>query len=316
MNNKTENKISNYLSFDIGGTDIKFGVVDSHGSILHRSKVEIPSRGDEIIQTIVNVKQELSQSFKFDGAAFSVPGFVNIETGYLKAGGSITDFCEFDFIKILTNKLSLPVEVENDVNCVALAEKWQGKAKEVNDFICITLGTGIGGAIYINNQLVRGFKSMAGEFGYTFINYMHESVDKASETMNQNASVRDGLRRRYALNKGISNFSHISGVDIFLLAENGDSVAIKVIDEFYKSIAVGLHNLTFALNPEKIIIGGAISTRADLIPHITQEMEKLVKAIPVINNLNLNELVSIESTSFDNDNGLIGAVFHFLTMQK
>ncbi|MDH5877798.1 MULTISPECIES: ROK family protein [Vibrio] len=308
--------MTTYLSFDIGGTDIKFGVVNDLGDILRQGKVKTASAGEDIIQTIVDIKQDLSQTYRFDGAAFSVPGFVNVDTGYLKAGGAISDFCEFNFKDILADKLALPVEVENDVNCVALAEKWQGKAKDMSDFICITLGTGIGGAIYTNNQLIRGHRSMAGEFGYTFIHYAHESQDKASETMNLTASVRDGLRRRYALYKGLSGFEHISGKDIFSLAEGGDSVAVRVIDEFYKSIAVGLHNLTFILNPEKIIIGGAISERPDLIPNVTQEMKRLLKAIPVINKLNLDEVVSIENTSFTNDNGLIGAVYHFLIMRE
>lgn len=308
--------MTTYLSFDIGGTDIKFGIVNTQGKILYQDKVKTAPDGDAIIQTIVNIKHELAQIYRVDGAAFSVPGFVNIDTGYLKAGGAIADFCEFDFKDILTERLSLPVEVENDVNCVALAEKWQGKAKDTTDFICITLGTGIGGAIYINDQLVRGYSSMAGEFGYSFIHYAHETEDKASETMNMTASVRDGLRRRYAHYMELPDYKNISGKDVFLLAEGGDTVAVKVIEEFYKSIAVGLHNLTFVLNPEKIIIGGAISERKDLIPNVKHEMERLLKAIPVINKLHLNELVSIESTSFNNDNGLIGAVYHFLTMKE
>ncbi|WP_413283615.1 ROK family protein [Vibrio sp. MA40-2] len=308
--------MATYLSFDIGGTDIKFGIVNAQGDILHRGKVKTASNGKEIIQTIVNIKQELEQEFIISGAAFSVPGFVNIETGYLKSGGAISDFSEFDFKRILTDKLSLAVEVENDVNCVALAEKWLGKAQDISNFVCITLGTGIGGAIYINNQLIRGHHSLAGEFGYTFITYAHETEDKANETMNMTASVRDGLRRRYANDKGISNLELISGKDIFSLAENGDNIAIKIIDEFYNSIAVGLHNLTFILNPDKIIIGGAISERSELIPNVIGKMEQLLTAIPVANKLKFNELVAIESTSFNNDNGLIGAVYHFVTMQK
>ncbi|MHA2937118.1 ROK family protein [Vibrio sp. RC27] len=307
--------MATYLSFDIGGTDIKFGVVNDRGNILHQGKIKTASTGEAIIQTIVNIKQELELQFSLDGAAFSVPGFVNVDTGYLKAGGAIKDFCEFDFRTILTDKLMLPVEVENDVNCVALAEKWLGKTKEVRDFICITLGTGIGGAIYLDDHLVRGHSSMAGEFGYTFIHYAHSTADKNSETMNQTASVRDGLRRRYALYKHLPSFDDLSGKDIFSLAEEGDEIAIKVVDEFYKSIAVGLHNLTFMLNPKKIIIGGAISNRPDLIPNVTKEMKKLIKAIAVIDKLNLDELVTIEPTSFNNDNGLIGAVYHFVTMR-
>jgi beta-glucoside kinase len=308
--------MAKYLSFDIGGTDTKYGVLNEQGEILHKGKVKTGTRGGEIIQTVAEIKQQLARQYTFDGAAFSVPGFVDIKRGYLKTGGAISDFSDFQLKHVMEEKLALPVEVENDVNCVALAEKWLGKAKNVNDFICITLGTGIGGALFINNQLVRGHCSMAGEFGYTFITYQHGSEDKAADTMNQTASVRDGLRRRYALSKGLLNFDNLSGKDIFDLADNGDDIAIKVIHDFYKSVAVGLHNLVFTLNPEKIIIGGAISERPDLITNITLELNNLIKSLPVINNLNLSDLVSIETTSFKNNNGLIGAVYHFLVMNN
>lgn len=308
--------MATYLSFDIGGTDTKYGVLNELGEILHKGKVKTGSSGDEIIQALVEIKQQLAQQYTFEGAAFSVPGFVDIESGYLKTGGAISDFSDFQFKQVMEEKLDLPIEVENDVNCVALAEKWLGKAKDSTDFICITLGTGIGGAFFINNQLVRGHNAMAGEFGYTFITYQHGTDDKASETMNLTASVRDGLRRRYALYNGLLNFDQLSGQDIFTLAQEGDTIAIRVIDEFYKSIAVGLHNLIFTLNPEKIIIGGAISERPELVTKVSNEIQQLIRALPVISALNVADLVTIETTSFKNDNGLIGAVFHFLLMSE
>ena len=305
-----------YLSFDIGGTDIKFGVLSEDGQILEQGKIKTGAGGDEIVQSIIDIKEDLSSKYIFKGAAFSLPGFVDINTGYLKTGGAIADFSDFHFKKVLTEKLSLPVELENDVNCVALAEKWLGKAKDVDNFICITIGTGIGGAIYINDQLVRGHSFMAGEFGYMFTKNVFDTKHQPDATMNLTASVRDGLLRRYALLASLPSYDGISGKDLFFMAESGDEIASRVIDDFYKSIAIGLHNLTFMLNPEKIIIGGAISQREDLIPNVKRNLIEVLNNQPVINQLDFKELVSIESCTFNNDNGLIGAVYHFITMQS
>ncbi|OEF09883.1 ROK family protein [Aliivibrio logei] len=306
--------MATYLSFDIGGTDIKFGVLNEHGHILEQGKVQTESSGEQIIQTIVDIKEQWSTRYTFDGAAFSLPGFVDVNTGYLKTGGAIDDFYGFQFKEVMVEKLSLPVELENDVNCVALAEKWLGKAQSVDNFICITIGTGIGGAIYINNQMVRGHGFMAGEFGYMFTKNIFDTEDKATATMSFTASVREGLRRRYSKLKNINSIEHLSGKDIFKLAESGDNIAINIIDDFYKNIAIGLYNLTFILNPEKIIIGGAISNRDDLISNIENKFEEIIQTQPSINKFNVKELVTIEKSTFNNDSGLIGSVYHFLSM--
>lgn len=125
-----------------------------------------------------------------------------------------------------------------------------------------------------------------------------------------------GLRRRYSNLKNINSIDNISGKDVFDLASTGDKVAIKVIDDFYNNIAIGLYNLTFILNPEKIIIGGAISSREDLIFNIEDKFNQIIKSQGSINDFNVKELVSIEKSTFNNDSGLIGAVYHFLIMQN
>lgn len=308
--------MATYISFDIGGTDIKFGVLNEQGQVLEQGKVKTETCGEKIIATLVDIKDQWSKKFTFDGAAFSLPGFVDVNTGYLKTGGAIDDFYGFQFKDELSKRLSLPVELENDVNCVALAEKWRGKAQNVENFICITIGTGIGGAIYINNQMVRGHGFMAGEFGYMFTKNVFDIEDKATASMSFTSSVREGLRRRYSNLKNINSIDNLSGKDIFGLASKGDDIAIKVIDDFYNNIAIGLYNLTFILNPEKIIIGGAISSREDLIFNIEDKFNQIIKSQGSINNFNVKELVSIEKSTFNNDSGLIGAVYHFLIMQN
>ena len=304
-----------YLSFDIGGTNLKFGVLNEQGKILQRGKVQTELSGDAIINSIVAIKEKYAPLYSFAGVAFSVPGFVNIETGYLKTGGAIKDFYNFDFKQILMEKLALPVELDNDVNCVAMAEKWQGNAQTSKNFLCMNIGTGIGGAIFLNDQIIRGHQYMAGEFGYMLTENIFSCDDK-QVTMSDTASVMDGLRRRYIKQKGDLTLEQVSGEDIYHLAAQGDAIAQQTIEQFYQSLAMGLYNLTFILNPEKILIGGAISERSEIFTAIKQNFQKILDFQNDLQTFSVEQLVKIENCKFNNDSGLIGAVYHFITMVK
>jgi predicted NBD/HSP70 family sugar kinase len=244
-----------------------------------------------------------------------MPGFVNTQTGYLTTAGAIKYLYDFDFKKTLSDKLALPVELDNDVNCVALAEKWQGNAQTSSDFLCVTIGTGIGGAIYLNNQLIRGHRYMAGEFGYTLTSNIFSASNKLVTLSNQ-ASVCEGLRARYANLQGTIDLTSISGEDIYQWAAKGDKLAKQTIDEFYEAIAMGLYNLTFTLNPEKILIGGAISQRDEIYLAIKQKFQQILDYQDNLKTFSVEQLVTIEPCKFNNDSGLIGAVYHLLNMTK
>lgn len=305
-----------YLSFDIGGTQIKFGILTAEGNIIEKSKIDTKNNGEQIINDIVTVKERLASQYNLQGVAFSMPGFVNVETGYLKTGGSIPDFYGINFKEIMQEKLGLPVELENDVNCVAFSEQWHGNAKDCDNFICITIGTGIGGALCLNGQISRGHSYMAGEFGYMLIHNIFSNVkNKSTCTLSATGSVKQGLISNYYEQKKIDK-NKLSGVDIYQLADEGDLIASKVINEFYQSIAIGLYNLTFILNPEKILIGGAISNRTEIFPAIIREYQSIITEHPDLKGFAVKDLVSIESTHFKNESGLVGALYHFLQMRK
>ncbi len=241
-----------FLAYDIGGTDIKYAVLNRHGHLIEKHKVATPSTGTEIVEQLVEIKQSLENNYPFEGAAFSVPGMVAPVEGFLQTGGAIADFYGFPFREVLGAKLQMPVEVENDVNCVALAEKWLGKAKNCQNFLCVTIGTGVGGAVYANDQLVRGHANMAGEFGYMLTNACHNSQNQPT-TLSFTGSIREGLRRQYIQRKQTLSIEDISGKDIYSFAEKGDEIAKQVIECFYKNIAVGLYNLIFILNQKKLL---------------------------------------------------------------
>lgn len=304
-----------YLSFDIGGTQIKFAVLTESGDIIEQDEIDTSNNGEQIMNDIVQIKTQLAAHYELQGVAFSMPGFVNVETGYLQTGGAINDFNEINFKEIMSEKLALPIELDNDVNCVAFAEKWLGNAKNSDNFICMTIGTGIGGAVWVNGKISRGHHYMAGEFGYMLTNNIFKVKNKSTSTMSFSASIRAGLIDNYCDQQQIESHN-LSGVDIYQLAEQGDEIAQQVIDDFYQSIAIGLYNLTFILNPQKILIGGAISTRSEIFSAITHKFQQIINETPIIKRFLVEDLITIESTYFKNDSGLIGALYHFLQMQK
>ncbi|SUQ56781.1 Beta-glucoside kinase [Raoultella terrigena] len=151
-------------AFDIGGTALKMGTMTSTGELLEKGKQPIrDSDGEQILQAML---AWIAAHPECEGVAISAPGYVNPHTGYIEMGGAIRRFDNFAIKTWLEQRTRLPVAIENDANCVLLAERWQGKAANISDFLVLTIGTGIGGAIFCNDRLVHGASFRAGEFGY------------------------------------------------------------------------------------------------------------------------------------------------------
>lgn len=287
-----------YAVFDIGGTEVKYAKLSEDGEFLHKgSFLTERDNGQLILDHMLDV---IAQYDELKGIAISAPGFVNAYTGFIEKGGAITDFDGFNIKEYLESKTGIHVSVENDVNCVALAEKWKGKAQNLEHFLCLTIGTGIGGAIVLGNKLYRGASFAAGEFGYMITHGLKgQSIDKSA--LSSTASVY-GLRKRYAEIKDIP-VKNVSGKDIFEAADQGDEAAISEIESFYDHLSTGIYNLYYMFNPEKILIGGGISSRSDLVTEVRQRVHKL--------NDYINESV-IDICHFKNEAGLIGSLYHHL----
>ena len=296
-----------YLSFDVGGTNIKYSLIDTNGNILKSDKYTTITNREEFLNKIEDIVKENSE--KIEGLAFSMPGVIDVDKGHMITGGALYELYDYNFKEELEKRIKIPVEIENDVNCVALAEKWLGNAKENKNFICLTIGTGVGGALFINDKIVRGAKYSAGEFGFMITERLKNTADS---TLSMRGSVRGGLIKSYA-KKVNQNWEELDGKKIFEYAENGDEIAIETINEFYTNIAYSIFNLIVSLNPEKILVGGEISVRTDFIEKIKEKLEEIKSEIVDLKNL---EFPVIERCKFLNDSGKIGALYNFKLMQK
>lgn len=286
------------ISIDVGGTFIKYGLVDELGNILDNGKTVTDRSGAEnFVNELVEIIEVYKKEEEVLGVSISMPGFINNKDG-IPLVCSVLRFIENYRLKDRIEKITgLAVKVENDANCVALAEKFNGNAVECDDFMCITIGTGIGGGIYVNGKLVRGKLFKGGE-----ICYMITKDEEGYQKLNENSSMT-ALINMYKKYKNIDSSEIILGDKIFEEAETDENIK-SIIKEWYGNIARMIYNISSFLNPEKILIGGGVSARDDLIDEL---------------NKSLNEIkwwhyveCKIEKCKHENHAGLIGATYNFM----
>ncbi len=288
------------VSIDIGGTFIKYGLVDHLGNIIDSGK---KPTNKSCIEGFVNELCEIIDSYKSNkdifGVSISMPGFINNKEGIPLACSALRFIENYRLKDVLEWKSGFTVKVENDANCVALAEKFNGNASECEDFICITIGTGIGGGIYLNDNLIRGKQFKGGEFCY-----MITKDKKNYQRLNENSSMT-ALINMYKEYKNIDSKEKILGDKIFEEAEYDENIK-AIIKEWYGNIARMIYNVSSILNPEKILIGGGVSAREDLI----DELNKALNEIPWWHFVECK----IEKCKHENDAGLIGAAYNFFNL--
>jgi beta-glucoside kinase len=289
-----------YISFDVGGTKVKHGIVLEDGTIL--TKRSYSTKCDDLegfLEDMVKQITEYQEEHAVEGVAISLPGFINPSTGFAEKAGSIIALDGKSLKELLEAIIPLRVEVENDGNCSALAEKWSGNAVGCEDFICYTIGTGIGGGIVVNGKVVHGHTFRGGEFGFMYT----EAGVKGKEMLHFNSST-SSLIKRYKELKGMDKKETIEGETIFSEALQNKEVE-EIINDWLKHISYGLYNLAVTLNPQRILIGGGVSARDGLIDQIKEKLEEL-ECWSFLK-------VEIAPCKHRNDAGLIGAVYHFMT---
>ncbi|MBJ6745834.1 ROK family protein [Streptococcus sp. 121] len=287
------------VGIDIGGTTIKADIYDNHGKSYgyfreEKTAIDKGKQQNGIVGQVLAILADYQKEVVFDGIALSTAGVVDSHKGeILYAGPSIPAYQGVNFRKEIGDKLGIPVAVENDVNCAVLAEAWLGAAQGKQDVVMVTVGTGIGGGFLQSGHLVRGSTFTGGEIGYIPI----------GETTWQEVASTTALIEDYEQSTGLGG---INGKDVCDAVDQGNSLAEAVLDQFIDHLATGLLTLSYALNPEILLIGGGISARSDLL---LPRLEKVMKNR--IQNVRFLPAV-IAKAALGNEAGRIGAVRHFL----
>ena len=263
------------LGIDVGGTKCLGVVIDDDGVVLAEAREPTPRGGDALIEVLAGIVGELEAvAGRAESIGVGAPGLITIE-GVLRSSPNVPDVFELDVAGRLSTRLGRPVAVANDATCAALAEWTVGAGRGVDDMVMVTLGTGIGGGIVAGGQLVVGSNGFAGEFG-------HMVVDPNGPPC---PCGRAGCWERYASGSGLAQLARaaavggrlsrvlevaggdpalVRGEHVQAAAEEGDEAALAVIDTFARWVALGLVNLTNALDPAAFVLGGGLAEGAHL----------------------------------------------------
>lgn len=252
------------LAFDIGGTEIKYAFCDEEFNLTEKNSIPTNAKegGKRIIERVVEI---IKGCEGVERVGISTAGQVNsIKGEIVYATDSIPGYTGTKIKEIIEAETGIPTAVENDVNSAAIGEAVFGAAKGCDSFICLTYGTGIGGAIYLDNKLFTGNSFSAGEFGHIITHAGGRSCTCGGCGCYEAYASAGALVRDVAEKTG----REMNGREIF---ENFDDPEIRsVIDNWIDEIVIGLKGLVYIFNPSLIVSGGGIMNEA----YITEEINK------------------------------------------
>jgi len=285
------------LAFDVGGTWVKFGIVDAQGKLLFSDQLATQSEpdGKALLVRLLAVAEPLMKRYAPAGIAFSTLGIIDAAEGRLVgAVEAIAGYFGQSPKASFEAAFDVPVVVENDGNCVALAEGWTGAAAGVRHYLALTLGTGIGGGIVIDGQLYRGANGAAGEWGYMLVD---------GKVWEDHASPRGLAAAAERLRPGCGYDAEA----VFAARDRGDAEMGKLVADWFALLATGLANLLFAFNPSRVVVGGGITARG---PAFLQELRAEIR-----HRLRpeFYRMCDIALASAGNQAGLLGAARLWLT---
>ena len=307
------------IGVDIGGTNVPCSLVDDKGNVLNTiEKKTQPELGPEALALRISESvKELLTFFKGNlkketilGIGVGVPGILDIKKGEIVTSPNLSGWKNVPIIKLVKQKTKLPVLMDNDANCAAIGEHWVGAAKGAKNAILLTLGSGVGGGIIIDNKIYRGSHGVAGELGHITIvaegilcgcgNYgCLESYASANATAKRakerlrNENVISTLREK--------DINQITAHDIFLHAESGDVFSSNILFESGKYLGMGIATFANIFDPDVIIIGGGFSAAEKyLLPTAIDEAYR--RAFK-----HIMDKMKIKKARLGNNAGMIGA---------
>lgn len=302
------------IGIDIGGTNVRVGLILEHGEVLHQARIEVATHQDGklfLTQLSRSVDQfiHFSNELEILGIGIGSPG-ANIELGIIERASNLP-WNNLPIVRVLSEQFQVPVILTNDANLFAIAEKGYGKAKEMSDFLALTLGTGVGGGVYASGVLVTGVNGLAGEIGHV----IYERGGRSCKC------GRKGCLERYVSASGLIETTHelleskqfaseLYGVPVELItaqmvadsAKNEDPLAIAVFNHTGQILGEALADVVAVLNPEAIFLSGGLSNADLLLLKPTQASfnENLLSIYPT-------EILIEKSGIADENAGVLGA---------
>lgn len=254
---------------DIGGTSIKFAIWEN-GELTHHHAVATPDNKAAFMALLTAEVAEMKTQAPIKGVGISSPGAVNKATGVIEGASALPYIHNFPIQREFEANFGLPVSIENDANCAALAEMDSGAGQGAESLAFVVIGTGIGGALIVNHQIWHGAHLFGGEFGYTKISN--------AGTLSELGTMPNAIRRYQA---ATGKTTALTGQRLYALAATADLDAQRELNTMYAALAQGIFNIQYSFDPEKIILGGGISNNPQLIPGIQKALARIYAQVKI-----------------------------------
>ncbi len=302
--------MSHYLTIDVGGTYIKYALMNENAEILEKDEVPTPYDGLEpFIETIKKIYDQYADQ-NIEAIAMSAPGKIDANTGYFYTSGALNYINNVNLKDRLKEIIPVDFAVENDAKAAAAAEIWKGSMKGIQNGTVIVLGTGIGGAIIIDGKVYRGSTFAAGEYS----GVPASLYDATYNAKNAWATINGvgAMIHNYADKLGVDP-KEMNGKVLFTDANNGKQEALDAINEYCTTLASGIISLQFILDVQRVSIGGGISKQPLLLETLKKHLHEYYDNASSYMPATIPEVVTCE---FGNDANMIGALYHYLYVIK
>jgi len=286
--------MANLALIDVGGTTIKFALWDGTAhKLTKQGMVATPKSLNAYYAALTKIVRTYQLSDQIVGVGMSTPGAVNKATGIIEGASALPYIHNFEIQSALEMRFGLPVIMENEINCAALAELGSGSAEGLQNVLYLAIDSDVGGAVIIDGHIQHGSHLFSGEFGAMLMVDGHPLSEVGTITY---------LTQQY----NQQAHAELTGTEIFALARQGNSLAHQVTTAFYQYLAQAIYNLQYCFDPEAIILGGGLEKIDFLVPHIEIERRKLLTQV---------QLAPFETpllaSQYQDDANLMGALVDF-----
>lgn len=310
------------LGIDLGGTSVKFAILTETGEIQQKWSIgtNILDEGSHIVPDIIaSIKHRMDlydmTAEDFLGIGMGSPGAVNRERGTVFGAYNLNWKKTIEIKKVIESEMGLPFFIDNDANVAALGEKWQGAGADDDNVVFVTLGTGVGGGVITDGNLVHGVAESGGELGHITVDPHGgfdctcgkkgclETVASATGVLNLTRKLSEEYAGDSQLKTLVDDGADITSKEVFDLAKQGDDLAERVVDEFSFYLGLACSHLGNILNPKFIVIGGGVSNAGEFL------LEKVRHNFAQFTFPNVRETTKIKIAELGNDAGVIGASY-------
>jgi glucokinase-like ROK family protein len=259
------------VAIDLGGTKISLAIFNADAELAEEKSLQtfrVQTSPEFIALLIASIREFIRESSRDPDAlqviGIGTPGIIDVKNGIVIEGSpNLPEWENLNLSEQIGQAFDVPVVVENDVRAALVGEVWRGQCQHVRNAALITISTGVGSALLLEGQIIRGANNAAGEIGYMLFNREHLSQDWGNKGCYETIVSGSGLLERARSLHTEHAAEWESARDIFDRARAGDPVAVGLLDEFIDYLSIGMINLVFTLNPERIVLMGGLTESAD-----------------------------------------------------